>query len=69
MQRMIPLTGTLASCPGCGKQPKHWIDQRKGGQHFCECAICGTRTANFPTFQEAVESWERHESGIIRNVR
>jgi len=67
MQRQIPIAGTLTACT-CGRQPKHYLWQGKD-VHFLECSPCGTRTASFPTFQQAVESWERHESGVIRNVK
>lgn len=67
MQQQIKIEGVLAAC-NCGRQPKHYLWHGKN-QHFLECSPCGTRTALFPTFQEAVESWERHDAGVIRNVK
>jgi transcription elongation factor Elf1 len=59
MQRQIKIDGVLSPCPRCGKQPKHWLDARQGGQHTLECSPCGmASTAPYPTFQQAVESWE-----------
>jgi len=61
MQRQVKIEGTLAECPACKRQPKHWLDMRQGGTHALECSPCGTRTPLFSTFQEAVEYWERHD--------
>jgi hypothetical protein len=66
MQRMIPISGVLNPCPGCGRQPKHWHEPAHGGKHFMECSIDGIRTPRFPTAQEAVEAWERHETAAVR---
>ncbi len=62
MQVMVKIEGKLAPCPkpGCGAQPKHWNDRRRGGTHFLEC-VCGNRTPAYPTFNEAVASWEQQE--------
>ena len=68
MQRQLKIEGTLAACT-CGRQPRHWLDQRGGGLHFLECSPCGTRTPSFPTFNEAVEFWERHDVQVIRHVK
>ena len=63
MQRLVKIEGELTPCPGqrCGRQPKHWIDCRGGGQHLLECSPCQNRTPKFPTFQEAVEAWEQQK--------
>jgi hypothetical protein len=66
MQRMIRITGEIAPCPGCGKQPKHWNEPARGGAHFLECSPCNVRTARHSTAQQAFEAWEQHETAIMR---
>lgn len=65
MERIVSHSGLLAACPGCGKQPKHILRLGKN-LHFLECPPCGTRTAKFPTAQQAVEAWEAHETTYAR---
>jgi len=65
MQQQIKIEGSLAECPGCKSQPKHYLWHGKD-VHFIECAPCGTRTPSFPTFNEAVEYWERQQVSHIR---
>lgn len=57
VQVMVPIEGTLAACPSCGRQPRHY-EVRGKGTHLLECAPCNSRTPKFPTFQQAVEAWE-----------
>ena len=66
MERQVKIQGTIAACPKCGRQPKHYAVSRNGGLHFVECSPCLTRTPSFPTFQQAVEFWERHETQAIQ---
>ncbi len=59
MQRMLPMTGVLAACRKCGRQPHHWLDHRHGGTHALECSPCDNKTPYLNTFQDAVEFWEK----------
>jgi Zn ribbon nucleic-acid-binding protein len=61
IQRQIPIEGTLAACPTCRKQPKHYVTLGKELHHL-ECPPCGTRTPKFSTFGAAVEKWESAET-------
>lgn len=61
IQRQIHIDGTLAACPGCGKQPKHYHVLGKD-LHLLECPPCGLRTAKMATFQQAVELWEANDT-------
>ena len=63
MQRQVKISGMIGPCPTCGKQPKHYEWK---GRHSLECSPCLAKTAYYPTFQEAVEFWERHETTMIR---
>lgn len=60
MQKQFTMTGELAPCPGCGKQPKGY-NVLGGDTYFLECAPCQTRTARAPTMQQAIEHWEAGE--------
>lgn len=57
MQVYQPMSGQLTPCPK-GHQPKHY-HVRGADLHFLECSPCGTRTAKYDTFQQAVEAWEQ----------
>jgi hypothetical protein len=61
IQRQIKIEGTLAGCPGCGKQPKHYHVLGRD-QHLLECYPCGLRTAKMPTLQQAIELWEAQDT-------
>lgn len=56
MDRVYRLSGTLAGCPGCAKQPRLVESRITGAFHF-ECQ-CGFRMWTRPTRQELVEDWE-----------
>jgi hypothetical protein len=53
--------GKLAACAVCNGQPHHYENIGKH-THFLECSPCRMRTAAFPSFQEAVEAWERQNT-------
>ena len=61
IQKQVIIEGTLATCPGCGRQPRHYhvlgVDT-----HFLECSPCGLRTAKMPTLQQAIELWEAQDT-------
>lgn len=61
VQRKIE--GQLAPCVVCGKQPHHY-EIRGKQMHFIECSPCRMRTAAFPSFQEAVEAWEKQNTHV-----
>lgn len=46
-----------------GHQPKHYEWK---GKHFLECSICGIRTAQYDTFDEAEVEWE---AGKTMNIK
>lgn len=61
IQKQILIEGTLAACPACGCQPKHY-HTLGADKHHLECPPCGLRTAKMPTFQQAVELWEASDT-------
>lgn len=61
MQVQIKIPGILAT-DRMGHQPKHYEWRNK---HFLECSICGTRTGQYDTLQEAVEQWEAGNAAHI----
>lgn len=65
MQRQHRITGTLAACAGCGRQPHHY-EVLGPGLHFLECSPCAVRTPKFRTLQQAVEAWEAQETVITQ---
>lgn len=61
IQRQVPIEGTLAACPGCGRQPRHYHVLGKD-LHLLECSPCSLRTAKMPTLQQAIELWESQDT-------
>lgn len=61
MERLTRFDGELTPC-SCKRQPRHLHRFTHGGQHAVECPPCGTRTAFFPTVQEAVQEWEQSKT-------
>lgn len=68
MERLYRLEREVTPCRACDAQPKVVNRYGKNTYHL-ECCPCMSRTAPFPSLQEAIAAWDRQEQVPVQIVK
>lgn len=68
MERLYRLDREVTPCRACDAQPKAVLRYGKN-EHWLECCPFLSRTAPFPSLQEAIAAWDRQEQVPVQIVK